>query len=145
MNSFRCSRCDAEVPPDARFCPACGLPQPVHELHPTDTLPALQLPAVGDVPVMIVTRGANAGSKFALDESTVTIGRHPDSTIFLDDVTVSRRHATIERRDDVFEVADAGSLNGTYVNGKRIDRAQLNEGDQVQIGKYKLIYATEAT
>ena len=70
----------------------------------------------------------------------VTAGRHPDSEIFLDDVTVSRRHAEFHREGESFTVSDVGSLNGTYVNRDRIDRVQLTDGDEVQIGKYRLVF-----
>jgi pSer/pThr/pTyr-binding forkhead associated (FHA) protein len=96
-------------------------------------------PPDGDVPMLVVVRGANAGSRFALTDDVTTIGRHPDSDVFLDDVTVSRRHAEIERRGAVLELSDVGSLNGTYVNGDRIERVALSEGDQLQVGKYRLV------
>jgi len=70
----------------------------------------------------------------------VNAGRHPDSEIFLDDVTVSRRHAEFHRTGDTFTVSDVGSLNGTYVNRDRIDRVRLNDGDEVQIGKFRLVF-----
>ena len=85
-------------------------------------------------------RGPGAGSRFLLDADVVNAGRHPDSEIFLDDVTVSRRHAEFHREGESFTVGDAGSLNGTYVNRDRIDRVLLNDGDEVQIGKYRLVF-----
>ena len=88
----------------------------------------------------MVRRGPNAGSRFLLDVDMVTAGRHPDSDIFLDDVTVSRRHAEFVRLGTGYAVNDVGSLNGTYVNRHRIDEAQLAGGDEVQIGKYRLVY-----
>jgi len=87
-----------------------------------------------------VQRGPNAGSRFLLDVDVVTAGRHPDSDIFLDDVTVSRRHAEFRRDPYGVKVRDVGSLNGTYVNRDRIDEVLLNNGDEVQIGKYRLVY-----
>ena len=90
--------------------------------------------------LLVVQRGPGAGSRFLLDADQVNAGRHPDSDIFLDDVTVSRRHAEFQRDGESFTVADAGSLNGTYVNRDRIDRVQLNDGDEVQIGKYRLVF-----
>ncbi len=90
--------------------------------------------------LLVVQRGPGAGSRFLLDADQVNAGRHPDSDIFLDDVTVSRRHAEFRRDGESFTVADAGSLNGTYVNRDRIDRVQLNDGDEVQIGKYRLVF-----
>jgi pSer/pThr/pTyr-binding forkhead associated (FHA) protein len=88
----------------------------------------------------VVSHGPNAGSRFLLDADTVTVGRHPDSEIFLDDITVSRRHAQFARTDGAFSVSDVGSLNGTYVNRQRVDQAELVGGDEVQIGKYRLIF-----
>jgi pSer/pThr/pTyr-binding forkhead associated (FHA) protein len=85
-------------------------------------------------------RGPNAGSRFLLDTDAVSAGRHPDSDIFLDDVTVSRRHAEFRRGAQGFGVADVGSLNGTYVNRDRIDEVLLSNGDEVQVGKYRLVY-----
>jgi pSer/pThr/pTyr-binding forkhead associated (FHA) protein len=97
---------------------------------------------LSDVPVgtgvLVVTRGEAAGSRILLDLATTTAGRHPDSDIFLDDITVSRRHAEIVRAGDDYQVRDAGSLNGTYVNRERIEEAPLTHGDVLQIGKYKL-------
>ncbi len=90
--------------------------------------------------LLVVKRGPNAGSRFLLDRPVTTAGRHPDSEIFLDDVTVSRRHAIFNREGDTFTVSDAGSLNGTYVNRDRIEKVRLNDGDEVQIGKYRLVF-----
>ena|SRR6476660_788737 len=90
--------------------------------------------------LLVVQRGPGSGSRFLLDADVVNAGRHPDSEIFLDDVTVSRRHAEFERSGDTFTVSDVGSLNGTYVNRDRIDRVQLKDGDEVQIGKYRLVF-----
>ncbi len=87
-----------------------------------------------------VDHGPNAGSRFLLDGDLTTVGRHPDSDIFLDDVTVSRKHATFRREGDTFVVRDVGSLNGTYVNRERIDEARLHTGDEVQIGKFRLVF-----
>src|SRR5262249_62191508 len=87
-----------------------------------------------------VKRGRNAGSRFLLDRELTTAGGHPDSDIFLDDVTVSRRHAEFRREHGRFSVHDVGSLNGTYVNRERIDSAALAGGDEVQIGKFRLVF-----
>jgi pSer/pThr/pTyr-binding forkhead associated (FHA) protein len=87
-----------------------------------------------------VKRGANAGSTFLLDKDVTTAGRMPDSDIFLDDVTVSRKHAELRREDNRFFVHDSGSLNGTYVNMQRVDDAELASGDEIQIGKFKLAF-----
>jgi pSer/pThr/pTyr-binding forkhead associated (FHA) protein len=90
--------------------------------------------------MLIVQKGPSAGSRFLLDQDEVTAGRHNDSEIFLDDVTVSRRHAVFTREGGEFTVADAGSLNGTYVNRDRIDKVVLKDSDEVQIGKYRLVF-----
>jgi pSer/pThr/pTyr-binding forkhead associated (FHA) protein len=90
--------------------------------------------------LLVVQRGPSAGSRFLLDTDVVSAGRHPESEIFLDDVTVSRRHAEFRRGAGGYRVADVGSLNGTYVNRDRIDEVALQGGDEVQIGKYRLVY-----
>ncbi len=92
--------------------------------------------------LLLVMRGPNAGSRFRLDGDLTTAGRHPDSDIFLDDVTVSRRHAEFYRNGARFTVRDVGSLNGTYVNRERIEEAELVGGDEVQIGKFRLLFLT---
>jgi len=90
--------------------------------------------------LLLVKRGPNAGSTFLLEADSTTVGRATDSDVFLDDVTVSRKHAVIERREDgSFFVHDAGSLNGTYVNGEQVDETKLASGDEVQIGMFKLV------
>ncbi|WP_086819115.1 glycogen accumulation regulator GarA [Allokutzneria sp. NRRL B-24872] len=92
--------------------------------------------------LLVVKRGPNAGSRFLLDRDTTSAGRHPDSDIFLDDVTVSRRHAEFRREGADFVVVDVGSLNGTYVNRAPVDTAVLSNGDEVQIGKFRLVFLT---
>ncbi len=90
--------------------------------------------------LLLVKRGPNAGSTFLLEGDETTVGRDTDSAVFLDDVTVSRKHAVIERHDDEWFVVDRGSLNGTYVNAEQVDRTKLTTGDEVQIGKFKLTF-----
>ena len=90
--------------------------------------------------LLVVKRGPNAGSRFLLDQATTSAGRHPDSDIFLDDVTVSRRHAEFRLAESEFQVVDVGSLNGTYVNREPVDSAALSNGDEVQIGKFRLVF-----
>ena len=92
--------------------------------------------------LLVVKRGPNAGSRFQLDKEVVSAGRHPQSDIFLDDVTVSRRHAEFRRTSEGFEVSDVGSLNGTYVNREPIESSSLANGDEVQIGKFRLVFLT---
>lgn len=95
--------------------------------------------------LLIVRRGPNVGARFLLDSDSTIAGRHPDADIFLDDVTVSRRHAEFTRIGTSFQVRDLGSLNGTYFDGVRIDSALLSDGAEVQIGKYRLtFYASRA-
>ncbi len=114
-----------EAPPAAAEAPVQGV----------DALPA------GSA-LLVVKRGPNAGSRFLLDRDTTSAGRHPDSDIFLDDVTVSRRHAEFRREGGEFVVIDVGSLNGTYVNREPVDQAVLAGGDEVQIGKFRLVFLT---
>lgn len=90
--------------------------------------------------LLIMHRGPNAGARFLLDEEQVTVGRHPRADIFLDDVTVSRKHAIFKQQGDSFVVTDSGSLNGTYINRTRIDQWVLRTGDEVQIGKYRMTF-----
>jgi pSer/pThr/pTyr-binding forkhead associated (FHA) protein len=110
--------------------------------------PAPEAPAAGvdalrsGEALLVVKRGPNAGSRFLLDRDTTSAGRHPDSDIFLDDVTVSRRHAEFRREGGEFVVIDVGSLNGTYVNREPVDQAVLAGGDEVQIGKFRLVFLT---
>jgi len=116
-------------------------PGPEHEERPLNDEDAAAVDALprGSA-LLVVQRGPSAGSRFLLDTDVVTAGRHPDSEIFLDDVTVSRNHAEFRRTDEGFEVADVGSLNGTYVNRDRIETTVLQGGDEVQIGKFRLVY-----
>ena len=119
----------------------------VTPVESTDTetgLSAADQAAVDALPagsaLLVVQRGPNAGARFLLDNETTTAGRRPDSDIFLDDVTVSRKHAEFVRRGTTFVVRDVGSLNGTYVARDRIEEAVLRDGDEVQIGKYRLVF-----
>ncbi|MDO9496706.1 MAG: FHA domain-containing protein [Nocardioides sp.] len=108
------------------------------QLNPVDAAAVDALPS-GHA-LLVVQKGPGAGSRFLLDADETHAGRHPDSEIFLDDVTVSRRHAVFTRTGDSFTVSDAGSLNGTYVNRDRIEKVQLQDSDEVQIGKYRLVF-----
>jgi pSer/pThr/pTyr-binding forkhead associated (FHA) protein len=167
MAGMYCGRCGRPNPERARYCSNCGAPlirntntgafsaipgerggettsilttdQPEYSDEPSpDYTPADTLPP--DTALLIVLRGSNAGSRFLLDHDFTSAGRHPDSDIFLDDVTVSRRHAEFYRHGDHFTVRDVGSLNGTYVNRDRIEEAELFGGDEVQIGKFRLLF-----
>lgn len=95
--------------------------------------------------MLLVRRGPNAGSRYVLDHTVTTLGRHPDSTVFLDDITVSRRHAEIRRIPGGYTVVDVGSLNGTYLNRERVDESSLTDGDLIQVGKFKLMFVARAT
>lgn len=111
---------------------------------PKDGLDAEELAAVTALPagsaLLIVKRGPSDGSRFLLDVDVTTAGRHPNAEIFLDDVTVSRKHAEFKRDGNGFSVTDLASLNGTYLNGSRVDSAKLSDGDEVQVGKFKLTF-----
>jgi pSer/pThr/pTyr-binding forkhead associated (FHA) protein len=137
MDEVECPHCGSENPPDANFCSVCGGVLDRTEEQHTENLEAVPFDPT-EAPTLVIIRGPNAGSRFALTEAVTTIGRHPDSGVFLDDVTVSRRHAEIRRTMSGFEVVDVGSLNGTYVNGSRIESSPLADGDQLQVGKYKV-------
>ena len=122
-----------------------GIGAPVEPAADADTSLSAQNQATVDVlrrgtALLVVLRGPNTGARFLLDSDEVSSGRHPDSDIFLDDVTVSRKHATFRREGDDFLVRDVGSLNGTYVNRMRIENAVLKTGDEVQIGKFRLVF-----
>jgi pSer/pThr/pTyr-binding forkhead associated (FHA) protein len=145
-----CTRCGHRNPPDSKFCSKCG--HPLHDdttigLEPTqiedDTGEIIDLP-LEDLhegqALLVVTRGPNAGSQFLIEKDVTTLGRHPESDIFLDDITVSRRHAEIRRKDGNFFVHDMGSLNGTYVGHNRVDNTQLANGDELLVGKFKLVF-----
>lgn len=121
-----------------------GEPEPVAETDAdlsTDDMATIEALRPGTA-LLLVLRGPNTGARFLLDAPMTTTGRHPDSDIFLDDVTVSRKHAVFQIDGDSFIVRDVGSLNGTYVNRERIDTAVLRPGDEVQIGKYRLVFHT---
>jgi len=114
---------------------------PVDLGDPSDTgSPVGQMELPRGVGLLVVRRGSDEGARFPLEQRETTVGRHPDSDVFLDDITVSRKHAVFVTEGQVTSVRDAGSLNGTYVNRQRIDEATLASGDEVQVGKFKLVY-----
>ena len=153
-----CNQCGHTNPAGSRFCSACGssLDRPPAEADDTRLIPVTTPdppleeespapgPPTGEVPagqgVLVVKRGPNAGSRFVLEGAAVTAGRSPDSDIFLDDVTVSRRHASFVPSGSSYEVRDVGSLNGTYLNRERVEEAPLRDGDELQIGSFKLVF-----
>ena len=130
--------------PDTTLTLGTVAPQEGAEPAAEPRLTAADEAAVNALPggsaLLIVQRGPNAGARFLLDGERTTAGRRPDSDIFLDDVTVSRRHAEFVHRGPHYVVRDVGSLNGTYVQRDRIDEAVLRDGDEVQIGKYRMVF-----
>src|SRR5262249_41793107 len=152
-SSMRCRRCGHVNDPGSNYCSSCGMPLAVDDDETTVSLASLedrqaieaeygalldQVPL--GIGMLIVRRGPNQGSTFTLDRTVTRLGRHPDSDIFLDDVTVSRRHAEITRSDRGYAVRDAGSLNGTYVDHERVDMATLRDLNELQIGRFVLTF-----
>jgi hypothetical protein len=161
-----CTNCGHDNPDGSNFCARCGAPlpptakgasaEPTPTGDTTKTMPAMveerdfdaltaeEEAAVNALPhgsaLLIVQRGSNAGARFLLDTDVVTAGRHQKSDVFLDDISVSRRHATFIRTPEGTVVKDQGSLNGTYVNRDLVDETLLRHGDEVQIGKFRLVY-----
>ncbi|MFN2389707.1 MAG: FHA domain-containing protein [Actinomycetota bacterium] len=149
-----CTNCGHKNPEGSNFCSSCGAAlAAAGSGESTITFAPAELETdldeeihispeelEGGRAVLIVKRGPNAGSKFFLDADSTDVGRHPDSSIFLDDITVSRRHAEIRRSDHGFSLHDIGSLNGTYVNRERVETAELRSGDEIQVGKFKLVF-----
>lgn len=154
MDEIFCNQCGHANTDNANFCSSCGAPLDVRGQDHTITLapvnsetgpPSDEISlAIDDLPegsgMLVVKRGPGAGSKFVLDRPVVSAGRHPQSDIFLDDVTVSRRHAELVMRSGGYVLRDAGSLNGTYLNRERIDEAGVSNGDEIQIGRFKLVF-----
>lgn len=108
------------------------------DLSDTELATISSIPA-GDA-LLLVRSGPAEGARYLLDSDLAVVGRHPEADVFFDDVTVSRRHAEIVRVDGGFEIVDQRSLNGTYVNGQHVDRVQLHNGDEVRIGKFRLLF-----
>ncbi|OYO21938.1 hypothetical protein CGZ93_08335 [Enemella dayhoffiae] len=165
-----CTKCGHNNPEGSNYCSQCGEPQvrtehirveqeqqstgdstkviPVigeETQHGGPEMSAEEEAAVGSLPpgsvLLIVQRGPSAGARFLLDSDEATAGRHPDSDVFLDDITVSRHHVRFTRTGQGTTVADVGSLNGTYVNRTLIDgEVLLKPGDEVQIGKFRMVY-----
>jgi pSer/pThr/pTyr-binding forkhead associated (FHA) protein len=150
------------------FCPACGKNNPEESVYCCKCGSYLAVTPQGDTTItlspveadveteeeiavpdeelnagaamLVVKRGPNAGTRFVLAKPVTTVGRHPESDMFLDDITVSRRHAEITSDNGSFRITDMGSLNGTYVNKLRVEQADLSSGDEIQIGKFRLIF-----
>jgi hypothetical protein len=151
-----CARCGHANQPDARFCSSCGASLEGVVDETTLTLQAVEAAGAEDelagyleglpagVGLLVVRHGPSAGSSFRLEREHTNVGRHPDSEIFLDDITVSRRHVVLDRTPKGYVLRDVGSLNGTYVNRERADEAQLRHGDELQIGRYRLSFVLGA-
>jgi hypothetical protein len=127
-------------------CPSCGarLEGATESFAPVgDSQEELAESAGTDLdqgPVLVVRKGAEVGERFFIDRPRLTVGRDPESDIFLNDITVSRSHAVLEFKASEVTVEDGGSLNGTYVNGVRVDKALLADGDLVQVGRFQMVF-----
>lgn len=151
MSNIYCQECGFLNPEAANYCARCGalLVKEDGGTEATQTFtaeegedaPADALEDLGITgPALVVRSGGGRAGETFHPEGETTIGRSPDCGIFLDDVTVSRKHAVVSERDGAFLVEDQGSLNGTFVNRKRVESAQLEDGDELQIGKYRLTF-----
>lgn len=140
----KCPKCDCELGPDATLCERCGCDvadatasfEPVGGEHAGESAAS----DLTDGPVLVVRKGPQPGERFYLDRPVLSVGRDPKSDIFLNDMTVSRAHAVFETSGGTVTVRDAGSLNGTYVNGLCADVAELADGDVVQVGTFQMLF-----
>jgi hypothetical protein len=150
MANVYCPECGYSNPESARFCAKCGAALVVpEEGESTEAFTAPELPesldpledlGVHGAALIVRSGGGRAGETFALGDGPTTIGRSPECAIFLDDVTVSRKHAVFTQQSDRWQLEDQGSLNGTFVNRDRVETAELRDGDELQIGKYRLTF-----
>ena len=152
--SLHCPECGFLNPEGANYCQKCGalLPRPESEggepgtatyrIGETGEIVPVEIEQVADTGAVLVIRagGGRAGESFPLTGTRMTIGRGPEADVFLDDITVSRDHAIVVRRGEEYHLDDCGSLNGTYVNRHRIESHRLSDGDELQVGKYKLTF-----
>jgi pSer/pThr/pTyr-binding forkhead associated (FHA) protein len=147
--ALHCSECGSLVSDGANYCPRCGSfvgdesaeRNAGWRVGETGELQAIDIADVEEGAVLVIrSGGGRGGESFLLDKDRLTIGRRPDSSIFLDDITVSRDHAVLVRRSAEWWIDDCGSLNGSYVNRHRIDSQKLSDGDELQIGKYRLAF-----
>jgi pSer/pThr/pTyr-binding forkhead associated (FHA) protein len=143
--AVNCNVCGTDIEENSSVCDKCG--NSVGEattvsftIHKEDDTKHEIFVHPKEYAQLVVVKGPNIGDSYLIDDDEIAIGRDPLSDIFLDDVTVSRKHAVINVKDSEFILKDAGSLNGTYVNGVRLDQVVLNHGDQLQVGKYKLLF-----
>jgi hypothetical protein len=152
---MKCHACGKDNEADTRFCADCGAalisespedttiiyaPHEI-EIERKDDKVVLSIDELrDDVPVLMILNGPNKGEAYRLEGTDVLLGRHPEADIFLSDITVSREHARIVREEDAYVLYDNGSLNGTYLNRQEIDRAVLNDQDEIQVGKFKMMY-----
>jgi hypothetical protein len=154
VTHVHCPECGFQNLESANYCSKCGalLIREEPSGHTTMTFTPEEV-ADEDVPLddlliegsalVVRSGGGRAGETFPLEDDEIEIGRSPEADVFLDDVTVSRSHAILARGDDGYTIEDKGSLNGTYVNRRRVERAKLEDGDEVQIGKYRLAYLSK--
>jgi hypothetical protein len=151
MSHVYCPECGFQNPEAANYCAKCGALLVKEEsgettmtFTPEDSeeegQPDLKDFGIKGPALVVRSGGGRAGETFTLDGDRTTIGRSPDCEIFLDDVTVSRKHAVVERKGNELQIEDLGSLNGTFLNRKRIDSGPLSDGDELQIGKYRLSF-----
>ncbi len=150
MSHIYCPECGYNNPESARFCAKCGAAlvapdegeateafAPPAAADRLDTLDDLGLPGAA---LVVRSGGGRAGESFPLDDSPTTVGRSPECAVFLDDVTVSRKHVVFTRHGERWSLEDQGSLNGTFLNRQRVESAELSDGDELQIGKYRLTF-----
>ena len=147
MSHVYCSECGFQNPEVANYCARCGSllreedgDETTQAYTPEEEADLDGAPEVEGPTLVIRSGGGRAGEHFALERERTTIGRSPDCDIFLDDVTVSRRHAVAIREGDAFVIEDQGSLNGAFLNRRRIESAELADDDELQIGKYRLVF-----
>lgn len=139
----QCPACGAEVGAETAECPSCGarLAEPTAAFEPVGAPhPETEAVSPSEGPVLVVRKGPQLGEQFFIDRARLTLGRDPASDVFLNDMTVSRMHAVIDCEADVVTITDAGSLNGTYVNGEVVESAVLENGDVVQIGTFQMVF-----
>ena len=155
MQDVFCHNCGHRNPEGVNFCSSCGaalqtstlttvafLPEDASGEISDDELRSIPVEIAEGTGILVVKRGPDSGSRYPLEEPVTRVGRHPESEIFLDDITVSRRHAEFIRVEGGYRLRDVGSLNGTYLNRERVDEIDLASGDEVQIGKFKLVFLT---